>query len=46
MDDVLVIWNYRESQVECCLEHFNNLGGELVFTIEEETESKLPFLDI
>jgi len=46
MDDVLVIWNYRESQIEGCLEHYNNLGEELLFTIEEETENKLPFLDI
>jgi hypothetical protein len=28
------------------MEHLNNLGGELVFTIEKETENKLPFLDI
>ena len=46
MDDVLVIWNYGESQIEGFLEHLNNLGGELVFTIENETEKKLPFLDI
>ena len=46
MDDVLVIWNYGESQIEGFLEHFNNLGGEIVFTIENETGNKLPFLDI
>ena len=46
MDDVLVIWNYGESQIESFLEHLNNLGGELVFTIENETNNKLPFLDI
>ena len=46
MDDILVIWNYWESQIEGFLEHLNNLGGELVFTIENETENKLPFLDI
>ena len=35
-----------KSQIEGFLEHLNNLGGELVFTIENETEKKLPFLDI
>ena len=43
---VFVIWNYGESQIEGFLEHLNNLGRELVFTIENETENKLPFLDI
>ena len=46
MDDILVIWNYGESEIEGFLEHLNNLGGELIFTIEKETENKLPFLDI
>ena len=38
MDDILAIWNYGESQIEGFLEHLNNLGGELIFTIEKETE--------
>jgi len=46
MDDVLVIWNRWESKIDGFLEHLNNLGGKLVFTIEKETEKKLPFQDI
>ena len=46
MDDVLAICNNGQSQIEGFLEHLNNLEEELVFTIENETENKLPFLDI
>ena len=46
MDDVLAIWSNRQSQIEGFLEHLNNLEEELVFTIENETENKLLFLDI
>jgi hypothetical protein len=46
MDDILVIWNYEDSEIKGFLECLNFIGEELISTIEKETENKLPFLDI
>ena len=46
VDDILVIYNNVESNIHEVLDDFNQIAPKLKFTIEEETERKLNFLDI
>ena len=46
VDDILIIYNNMESNIYEVLNDFNQIAPKLKFTIEEETERKLNFLDI
>jgi len=46
VDDILVICNTTESNIHDVLNDFNQITPKLKFTIEEEIERKLNFLDI
>ena len=46
VDDILVIYNTIKSNTHDVLNEFNQITPKLKFTIEEEIESKLSFLDI
>jgi len=46
VDDILIIYNTIESNIHDVLNDFNQITPRLKFTIEEEIERKLNFLDI
>ena len=45
MDDTFVVFN-NENQCEVFLERLNSLHPSLQFTLEKESHSSLPFLDV
>jgi len=46
VDDILIIYNENITDVNQVLKSFNNITPSLTFTLEEEEENKLNFLDI
>ena len=46
MDDVISLWNYGEAELRGLLDHLNTYDRNLQFTLDVETENKLPFLDV
>ena len=46
VDDVFVIWNHGKSSLQSFLGHLNNQHRNIKFTLEEEKDRKIPFLDV
>jgi len=46
VDDLLIIYNERETDIEDLLYYFNNIAPKLNFTIEKETRGSINFLDL
>ena len=46
MDDLLIIYNDRKTDIEDLLYHFNNVTPKLNFTIENEMAGNINFLDL
>lgn len=46
VDDVLVIWKFSKNELFNFLEILNSQYETIKFTVEEEIQAKLPFLDI
>jgi hypothetical protein len=46
VDDILIVYNTNESNIHNVLKEFNQITPKLKFTIEEETQQKINFLDI
>jgi hypothetical protein len=46
VDDLLIIYNERRTDVEFFLYCFNNITPKLNFTIEKETRGSINFLDL
>ena len=46
MDDVISVWNYGKSELKSFLEHLNTYDINLQFTLETETDGKIPYLDV
>jgi hypothetical protein len=46
MDDILIIYNENTSDANQVLKSFNDISPSLTFTLEQEKENKLNFLDI
>lgn len=46
VDDILIIYNEDNTNIENLLNHFNNLTPKLKFTIENETNQQINFMDI
>ena len=46
MDDILIIYNENITGVNQVLKSFNDITPSLTFTLEQEEENKLNFLDI
>jgi hypothetical protein len=46
VDDILIIYNNMESNIHEVLNDFNQITPKLVFTLEEEINHKINFLDI
>ena len=46
VDDLLVIYNERKTDIEDLLWFFNNIAPKLNFTIEKETRGSINFLDL
>lgn len=45
VDDVLVIWPHGEKRLRRFLKHLNSQHDAIKFTLEEEKDGRLPFLD-
>lgn len=46
VDDTLLIWNYGQAALEDFIDILNNNYESIKFTVEQEQDGKLPFLDI
>ena len=46
MDDILIIYNENITDIKQVLRSFNDITPSLTFTLEQEKENKLNFLDI
>jgi hypothetical protein len=46
MDDILIIYDQRETNIEQTLEEFNNMQPTITFTNEKEQKEKINYLDI
>jgi len=46
VDDILIIYNGNITDVEQVLSSFNDVTASLTFTLEQEKENKLNFLDL
>ena len=46
VDDVFAIWPHGKEKLELFLKHLNDTHLAIKFTIEEESNQELPFLDV
>ena len=46
VDDTFVLWPHSDEALDRFQEHLNNQHPSIRFTQEEESENKLPFLDV
>jgi hypothetical protein len=46
VDDILIVYNKKSTNIDMVLEQFNNLTTNLNFTIEKEHNNRINFLDI
>ena len=46
VDDILIVYNGKNTDIHKVLELFNNVSRTLSFTIEEEKDNSINFLDI
>ena len=46
VDDLLIIYNERETNIEDLLYYFNNIAPKFNFTIDKETRGSINFLDL
>lgn len=46
VDDICIIWNGGETELTNFLNFVNSLHPNITFTLEKETNQKLPFLDL
>ena len=46
VDDTFVIWPHGDDELERFHQHLNQQNQSIKFTIEEEKENQLPFLDV
>ena len=46
VDDTFVTWTHRDSELCAFLGHLNSLKESIQFTMEEEEQEQLPFLDV
>ena len=46
VDDTFVIWNGNMDELSVFHQHLNSLRPSIQFTMEEESEGQLPFLDV
>ena len=46
VDDTFVIWRHGKEQLKGFLEHLNSIKDNIKFTMEEEKQGQLPFLDV
>ena len=46
VDDTFVIWTHGDSELQAFLGHLNSLRESIQFTMEEEEQGQLPFLDV
>jgi hypothetical protein len=45
-DDTFVIWKHGPDKLKDFLRHLNNINHSIQFTMETESKSHLPFLDL
>jgi hypothetical protein len=46
VDDIFVIWPHGQEKLTEFLNHLSSLNNEIQFTMEQEEEGHLPFLDL
>ncbi len=46
VDDTFVLWQHGADELEKFLQYLNNQHHSIQFTMEKESESKIPFLDV
>jgi CRISPR/Cas system CSM-associated protein Csm2 small subunit len=46
VDDIIIIYNTRTTNINDTLEEFNKIHHRIKFTVEEEINNKINFLDI
>ena len=46
VDDTFVVWSEGKDKLQALLDHLNSLRPTIKFTMEMETEGRLPFLDV
>jgi hypothetical protein len=46
VDDILIIYNKKKTNIEEALKDFNNIQRSIKFTIEKEKHKKINYLDI
>ena len=46
VDDILIVYNHKNTNIQNVLELFNNISPTLNFTIEQEVNNSIHFLDL
>jgi hypothetical protein len=46
VEDIFVVWPHRPERLQNFLSHFNRLRHSSQFTMETESDSVIPFLDV
>jgi hypothetical protein len=46
VDDILIVCNEGNTNINALLDHFNNLSSKLKFTMENESDCKINFVNI
>ena len=45
-DDILIVYNDKDTNIQNVLEQFNNISPTLNFTIEQEVNNSIHFIDL
>ena len=46
VDDTFVIWQHGQDKLQLFLEHLNGLHSRIQFTMDQEKDGNIPFLDV
>ena len=46
VDDTFVVWQHSQDKLQLFLEHLNGLQSRIQFTMHQEKDGNIPFLDV